>query len=77
MKLMKRLRDGKVAVYDQGCVESGTWVPFEEQSAKDPLSSYAFKRKPRKNKEQTTDASESVVVDKFLEVQESVDEVNE
>lgn len=31
MRLMRRLRDGKLAVYDQGCVESGRWEEVVEK----------------------------------------------
>lgn len=36
MRLMRRLRDGKLAVYDQGCVESGRWEEVVEKPPAPP-----------------------------------------
>lgn len=36
MRLMRRLRDGKLAVYDLGCVESGRWEEVVEKPPEPP-----------------------------------------
>lgn len=36
MRVMRRLRDGKIAVYDLGCVESGRWEEVVEKPPEPP-----------------------------------------
>lgn len=46
MRLMRRLRDGKIAVYDLGCVESGRWEEVVE-AAPEPQKPPPAPRPPR------------------------------
>jgi hypothetical protein len=63
MRQMRRVRDGKIAVFDQGCVDSGVWqevipdLPKPEKPTRQPAPP-----KPQKPLVQKTTGDEAVAL---------------
>lgn len=59
MRQMRRIRDGKLAVYEQSCVDSGRWVEVIEK----PKPEAPRRKRPRPLVLRTTEAQVMALFD--------------